>query len=115
MKRIIFTLIGICTPAMAEAISIRNYFPCDPTIFFCGSQNPVVELTANITAFVLSSVTAVAIVGFAYGGARMIFSMGGEGKEAGKKAMKYAAMGLVLAYLSGAILKYIVQLIYAIA
>ena len=56
-----------------------------------------------------------AMITIIYGGIHMAISQGSEGKETGKKAITYAALGLIFAYLAVPILAYVASLIGLIA
>lgn len=81
----------------------------------CGSGTDVVtDMIGNIIAVVVLFIGALAVVMVIYGALRWVTSRGEEGKEAGKKAMLYAALGLVFALLTGAILEFITDYLYLI-
>jgi len=108
VKRLLPLFIGLLTPFTASAVRLTDYgFNCDGFLY-CDSGTDVTNIIASrlvtaVGAFILS----LAVVVFMYGGLRMTMSRGEEGKEAGKKALIYASLGLVLALLTGAIINYI--------
>lgn len=77
--------------------------------------NIVVIITLNIIAAVSTFIGALAIVVFLYGALRMVISQGQEGKEAGKKALIWATLGLSAALLTRLIIDYVNDYIYFIA
>jgi hypothetical protein len=111
-----FILLGIIVPLPAFAgVSITSYGWSCQGFLKCGSStDAVTDLTMNIINGVTSSLAAVAVVAIFYGALRMVTSRGEEGKEAGKKALIYALLGLAAAMLTGAILSYVSDYIYAI-
>ncbi len=115
MKRLLI-LLGLFAPSSAAAISINGYGWSCAGFLHCGSGTDAVQTIAtNITVGVTSTITALAVISFLYGAIRMASSQGGEGKEAGKKAMIWAATGLVAAVLTGGIILYVQSLIFSIA
>lgn len=79
----------------------------------CGSStDAVMQITATIVTGVGRFIIALAVVVFIYGALRMITSRGEEGKEAGKKAMIWAALGLMAALLTGAVVEFVRDYLY---
>ena len=114
MKRFLPALIGLFVPATAHAVSITQWWDCTGFLF-CGDPMAIgPRILIGIVALIFNFLIPVAVVVFMYGGIRMIVSMGGEGKEIGKKAMIYAAMGLLMALLAGYITQFVFDLLYAI-
>jgi hypothetical protein len=118
MRRFLNILIGIFTPAAVYAqVHLTDYgFDCsqiNAPIPGCGSG---IDLTlaaaAKVSGTLLYIATPLATVILLYGAVRMIVSRGDEGKEAGKKAMIYGAMGLAFVTLSGAIVGLVNVYIY---
>ncbi len=115
MKRLLIVLTGLLLPAKAFAVSITDYgWSCDGFLKCGSSQDAVTDITINIINTVFNTITVLAIIAFLYGGVRMIVSRGEEGKEVGKKAMMYAAIGLILAILTyngNRILRFVLEII----
>ncbi len=101
------------TPAIARSITEWG-FDCS-MFLFCGAAESIPNIAIpRIANAIFSVLVPVAVIVFMYGGIRMIVSQGGEGKEAGKKAMMYAAVGLALAAISFLIIKFVNDLVYMI-
>lgn len=111
MRRLLVTL-GLLAPATASAVSITQYWSCSGFLYCGGGTNAVVALAANLITGVAISIGALAVIVFFYGAIRMVTSQGQEGKEAGRKALIYAALGLVAALLTGAIIEFITDYLY---
>ncbi|MBP9774151.1 MAG: hypothetical protein KBD00_06045 [Candidatus Peribacteraceae bacterium] len=116
MKKKLF-LAGLLAaiPLPAAAISIREYWACNPEIFYCNSGNIPAIIVSNIVIFVSNTIVAVGTLAFVYGGVRMLVSQGGEGKEAGKKSMQFAVMGIIFAFLAQRIVQFVLDIITSIA
>ncbi len=99
----------------AAAVSIQQYWACNPDIFFCNSGNIPAVIIGNVLIFVSNTIISIGTLMFVYGGVRMLVSQGGEGKEAGKKAMQFAVMGIIFAFLAGRIVQFVLDIITAIA
>ncbi len=116
MKRLVLLLIGLAIPAPALAVRITDYGWSCNGFLYCGSGvDAVAIITTNITVGVITIIGALAVIIFLYGAIKLVTSQGGEGKEAGKKAMIWASVGLVAAILAGGIINYVQQLIFAVA
>ncbi len=120
LHRLVATLIGILIPTAAHAqYHITNTgWNCQGFLYCNGGAPPtniVVIITMNIISGVSAFIGALAVVIFFYGAIRMAVSQGQEGKEAGKKALIWASFGLTAALLTGAIIAYVNDYIYAIA
>lgn len=116
MKRIAPLLVGLLLPAKAFAVSITQYGWSCTGFLHCGSSADAVQIIAtNITVGVTATITSLAVIVFLYGAIRMTTSQGGEGKDAGRKAMVWSAVGLIAAILAGGIILYVQQLLYAVA
>lgn len=114
MRRTLFVSIGLLFPFPAHAIRITAYWNC-AGFWKCGqSQNAVADLTLNLINGVGNFIIALAIVACFYGAIRMIVSQGQEGKEAGKKAVMWALLGLVAALLTSAIISFIWDYLYVL-
>lgn len=115
MKRLL-TIIGLCVPTTGLAISINSYGWTCAGFLHCGSNQDAVEIIAtNIATGIIFTIAGLAVIAFLYGAIRMAASQGGEGKEAGKKAIIWASVGLSFAILAGGIVSYIKDLIYLAA
>ncbi len=122
LHRLVATIIGILIPTAAHAQyhitntgwNCQGFLYCPPG----GGPPPaniVVIISMNIISGVSAFIGALAVVVFFYGAIRMAVSQGQEGKEAGKKALIWASFGLAAALLTGAIISYVNDYIYAIA
>lgn len=103
MKRFFTILAGLCVPLTASAVSITDYQWTCEGFLWCGNGGGggvVAIISTNIIESALSLVSVVAIAGFIYGGLRMAMSQGEEGKQIGKKALMYSALGLGLIVLT---------------
>ncbi len=114
MKRFLSILLGILLPTPALAgVSITSYGWSCTGFLKCGSTtDAVTDLTVNLITGVASFIGALAVVVIFYGALRMVMSRGEEGKEAGKKALIYASLGLAAAMLTGAIISFVSDYIY---
>ncbi len=114
MKRFLFILLGLLVPVSVEAISITTYWNCS-SFLYCGSGATIVSiLSGNIITQVGIFILPLTIIVFLYGAIRMITSRGDEGKEAGKKALLYGALGFAAALLVAGIIQFVNGIIYAI-
>ena len=77
--------------------------------------NVVFIITTTIIAGVAAFIGSLAIVVFFYGAIRMVISQGQEGKEAGKKALIWASLGLAAALLTEAVIQFVRGYIYFVA
>lgn len=123
MRRFLLFLIGILSPTAVYAAG-RNaiYYGFDCTKILiplpgCGTSdsNPNYLATTALTKIAgtgLAIATPLATVIFLYGALRMVISRGDEGKDAGKKAMIYGAMGLVFVALSFGIVSMVQAYLY---
>lgn len=113
MIRVLLTFVGFVLPRTVRAYSITDT-GWDCTGFLeCGSSGDVVKaITTNIITGVVAFIGAFAVVAFFYGAIRMIVSQGQEGKEAGKKALIYASLGMAAALLTEGIILYVRDYIY---
>ncbi len=114
MKRSIPYIVGLLAPIPAFAVSITQYGWACTGFLNCGTSDIVTKLIANLITIVGTIIVATAVVAFLYGAIRMVISQGEEGKEAGKKALIYASLGLVFALLTGAILNFVCSIAYTI-
>ena len=115
MKRLLFIAVGILVPVSAGAVSITDPqygWSCNGFLYCGTGGNAVTAITGNIIAGVSAFIVALAVVMFFYGGLRMVASRGEEGKEAGKKALMYAAFGLIAALLTAAVISFVRDYIY---
>ncbi len=115
MKKIIAIITGLTVPSTALAISITNYGWSCTGFLFCGdATNAIAILVSRVIAAVSLTISAVATIVVIYGGIRMIISGTSEGKEAGKKAVKFALLGLALGLMAWRIITYMQELLYSI-
>lgn len=117
MKRAFPVTLGfLLLPTKALAVSITQFGWSCAGFLHCGSGTDAVQTIAtNITVGITATITSLAVITFLYGAIRMTTSQGGEGKDAGKKAMVWSAVGLIAAILAGGIILYVQQLIYSVA
>jgi len=115
MRRFLLTLAGILVPGAAHAYRLTDSgFDCTGFLYCGSSTDAVTQLTMNITTGVGMFIAALAVVVWFYGAIRMVTSRGQEGKEAGKKALIYASLGLVLAMLTTAVMQFIWDYVYLV-
>lgn len=115
MKNYALLVIGLLVPAQAWAVSITDFGWKCTGFLFCGSSDTIpARLTTGLVGMIYSSIMAVAVIAFLYGGLRMVISQGAEGKEVGKKALIYASLGIVLASLAFAIIQFVQQAVSSI-
>lgn len=112
--RLASILLGLLLlPVRTHAVRLSDYgFDCTGFLH-CGATDVVAGLSGNMIAIVSTFIVILAVIVFIYGGLRMVISRGEEGKEAGKKALIYASLGLVFALLTGAIIQFIADYLYA--
>ncbi len=116
MKNFLSIFIGWCLPATALAVSITDYGWSCNGFLYCGQGRDAVQIvTSNITIGVVSTISALAVIVILYGAIRMAASQGGEGKDAGKKAILWALAGLAIAILTGGIILFVQEFISAVA
>lgn len=121
MRAFILSIIGIFFPATAYAEGkhlIDFGFDCSKVgIPFPGCGSPIDLTTAATTKIAMTGLeiaTPLATVVLLYGAVRMVISKGDEGKEAGKKAMIYGAMGLIFVTLAFGIVKAVEAYLYLV-
>ena len=116
MKRLLAVLIGLLIPTSAFAVRLRDFgFDCAGFLYCDKPGNAVTILAARVITIVNIVIIPLAVLAMVYGGLRMVMtSVNEEGKEAGKKTLMYAALGLVLAILAERIILYVITIIYAI-
>jgi ABC-type Fe3+-siderophore transport system permease subunit len=113
MKRFLLTLAGLITPLTAHAYRLTDSGWSCSGFLKCGtSQDAVTDLTSNIISAVGAFILALGVIAIFYGAIRMVTSQGEEGKDAGKKAILYALLGIALAMLTGAIIEFVRDYIY---
>lgn len=116
MKRLVLFLSGLLLPSSALAISINSYGWNCAGFLHCGDgQDAVVAIATNITVGVTATIGALAVIAVLYGAIRMATSQGGEGKDAGKKAIIWGAVGLIAAILAAGIITYVTQFVTAVS
>ncbi len=102
--RILAIIIGTLLPSTVFAFSLTSAFDCTGFLY-CGQNDIVSILNATFIQNLARNTLDVASIAFLYGGLRMAMSQGEEGKEEGKKALIYGALGYMLATLSYAVVK----------
>lgn len=113
MRRFLFTLLGLVTPGIAHAYRLTDSgWQCTGFLYCNSSTDAVTQLTLNIVNGVGAFIGALCVVVFLYGAVRMVVSRGAEGKEAGKKALIYAALGLTAALMVTSIIDFVWDYIY---
>lgn len=115
--RFLSTMIGFLLPAHAKAFSLSDTgWDCTGFIYCNPGAPPPSDVVTIMTMTIVNGVGAfiitLAIVMFMYGAIRMVTSQGQDGKEAGKKALIYASLGLVFALLVMAIMQFVRDYIY---
>ena len=108
--QLIATIFGVSFPLLAYADGyhiISTGWSCTGFLYCGTSGNIVTVITTTIVNGVVAFIGSLAIVVFFYGAIRMVISQGQEGKEAGKKALIWASLGLVAALLAGAIIQFV--------
>ncbi len=115
MKRLALILAGLSVPATAFAVQITQYWDCTGHLKCGTSLNAVSDLAIRIVLVVSYFIGSLAVCAFLYGAILMIISQGDEKKEAGKKAMIWAAVGLALALTVALIRAFVVWFITTIA
>ncbi len=115
LYRLLSLVIGMVLPSVAYAQGYRitsTGWSCIGFLYCGSADNAVTVITGTIVNGVSAFIVALAIVVFFYGAIRMIISQGQEGKEAGKKALIWASVGLAAALLTSAILEFVTGYIY---
>ena len=115
MKRLAAILAGILSPTTAFAVQITQYWNCTGHLKCGSSLNAVTDLATRIVFAVSAFITSLAVCAFLYGAIMMIISQGDEKKEAGKKAMIWAAVGLALGLMVALIRTFIEWFIVTVA
>lgn len=110
MQKIVAILIGTLLPSMAYAQKHLSDYGFDCTLIgftVPGCGMAPIDLMTTATAKITETAGLIAVplatIVLLYGALRMVISRGDEGKEAGKKAMMYGALGIILLMLSAAI------------
>lgn len=113
MRRILPVIVGILVPIQAFAYRITDSgWDCRGFLKCGSSTDAVTQITLTIVTGVTAFIGALAVVVFMYGAVRMVTSQGDEGKEAGKKALIWASLGLVAAILTGAVIRFVTDYLY---
>ncbi len=112
--KLLFFIIGLVSPVTVSAVSITQYWTCKGFLYCGGGTNAVVLLSTNIISGVAVTIEALSVIVFFYGAIRMVTSQGQEGKEAGKKALIYAALGIAAALLTQAFIAFIRDYLYVL-
>jgi hypothetical protein len=115
MKRLALILTGLLAPTTAFAVQITQYWDCTGHLRCGSSLNAVTDLATRIVLVVGYFIGGLAVCAFLYGAIMMIISQGDEKKEAGKKAMIWAGVGLALALMVALIRTFIEWFIVTIA
>ena len=111
MRKLFLACIGFFIPTIAYAQKhLTDYgFDCKGVGMDLPGCGSAIDLTTaasqKIFNFGYAIAGPLASIIFLYGALRMVISRGDEGKEAGKKAMIYGALGLVFVLLSWSIVK----------
>ncbi len=115
-KRFLFALAGWLIPAsVSAAVSITSYnWSCEGFVYCGSSDSAVTGITTKLITWIVVFIVPLAVTVFFYGALRMAVSRGEEGKEAGKKALIYASIGLVAAILTSAIISFIQGYLYVL-
>jgi hypothetical protein len=116
-SQLIAVITGLVLPTVALAAPYHltdSGWNCQGFLY-CGSgTNFVAIITVRIVQGVTAFIGALAVVVFVYGALRMVTSQGQEGKDAGKKALIWASVGLFAAVITGFIIQYVRDYIYLI-
>ncbi|MEQ1849826.1 MAG: pilin [Candidatus Peribacteraceae bacterium] len=113
--RILTLIVGLLAPLSVHAVRLTEYgFDCTGFLHCGTGMDAVFGLSLSMIDIVATFIVALAVIVFMYGGLRMATSRGEEGKEAGKKALIYASLGLVFALLTAAIIDFISDYLYAL-
>jgi hypothetical protein len=121
MRRFLLLLIGMFSPGIAYAQKHLSDYGFDCTkieqygLTIPGCDSPIdltVAATAKVAGTGLAIAAPLATVVFLYGAIRMVISRGDEGKEVGKKAMIYGALGLIFVTLAFGIVTMVKAYLY---
>lgn len=113
MFQIFLLILGLLLPFRAGAVRLSDYYGDCSGFLYCDSGTDVISIiTFNVIATVATFIVALAIIACFYGAIRMIVSQGQEGKEAGKKALIWAAAGLAGALLVRGIIDFVWGYLY---
>ncbi len=103
--------IGAGAPGVDEMWGmIRDTFP-----FTDIGAGGVTFVAMKITAIILSTISAIAVVMIIYGGIKMIVSGSEEGFTEAKKLVMYTSAGLICAMLADGIVIYVITLLNQVA
>lgn len=113
MNRFFTLLVGLLLPLRVHAVRLTDFGWSCEGFLHCGSgTDAVTGLSGTMVAVVATFIIPLAVVIFIYGALRMVISRGEEGKEAGKKALIWASVGLVFALLTAAIITFVTDYLY---
>lgn len=117
MRTVFFSLLGVLLPTTAFAYTLSETGWDCTGFLYCNPGGPppsdvVTIMTTTIVNGVAAFIGALAVVVFFYGAILMVTSQGQEGKEAGKKALIYASLGLAGALLVSAVMAFVRDYIY---
>jgi ABC-type uncharacterized transport system permease subunit len=119
LKRLLSVIAGLLFPIKALAVSITEYGWDCTGFLYCGSrQDAVTTITTRVIGSIYNTIAVFAVITFMYGGIKMIVSRGEDGKEAGKKAIMYAAIGLAFAivtFMGNRVLQYVIETVSTIS
>lgn len=113
MKKFLPAIFGFFLPGIAHAYRLTDS-GWDCTGFVgCGTvTDGVAYVMGRLILIIGTFIFALTVVVFLYGAFRMTTSRGEEGKEAGKKAMIYASLGFVAAFLTAGIFRFVCDYMY---
>lgn len=113
MRRILPVILGVLVPSRVLAYRITDSGWSCTGFLKCGSStDAVMQITLTIVTGVTAFIGSLAVVVFLYGAIRMVTSRGEEGKEAGKKALIWASLGLAAAILTAAVIRFVTDYLY---
>lgn len=116
-SQLIAVITGLVLPTVALAAPYHltdSGWNCQGFLY-CGSgTNFVALITVRIVQGVTAFIGTLAIIVFFYGALKMVTSQGQEGKDAGKKALIWAAVGLFAAVITSFVIDYVHDYIYLI-
>ena len=112
MKKYFVAIIGFITPGIAHAYRLTDSgWSCSGYVG-CGVPDAVAYVMSRLILIIGTFMFTLTVVVFLYGALRLTISRGEEGKEAGKKAMMYAAFGFAAALLTSGIFAFICGYLY---
>ncbi len=113
MKKYLLAYIGFLFPQSALAYRLTDSGWFCTGFVGCGTvSDGVAYVMGRLILIIGTFIFALTVVVFLYGAIRLVASRGEEGKEAGKKAMIYGALGFLAALLSAGIFRFVCGYLY---